>query len=64
MKCPKCNGTGRIPDPERLRKVRLKKGLSLRAMAESIGVSAAYLSDVELGRRAATRKIINGYGLK
>ncbi len=34
-----------------LRDLREKKGISLRVLANKIGVSAAFLSDIELGRR-------------
>lgn len=33
-----------------LRKLREDSGISLRGMAQAIGVSASFLSDVELGR--------------
>jgi transcriptional regulator with XRE-family HTH domain len=36
---------------EKIRKLREDLDLSLRAVADKIGVSAAFLSDVELGRR-------------
>jgi transcriptional regulator with XRE-family HTH domain len=36
---------------EKIRKLREDLDLSLRTVAEKIGVSAAFLSDVELGRR-------------
>ena len=35
----------------------------LREIARRMGLSAAYLSDVELGRRPATAKVVQGYGL-
>ncbi|MCB2102524.1 MAG: helix-turn-helix transcriptional regulator [Rhodobacterales bacterium] len=35
----------------RIRELRRQRGLSLRAMAEAMGVSAAYLSALEHGRR-------------
>lgn len=34
-----------------LRQVREQKGISLRELAKKIGVSGAFLSDIELGRR-------------
>lgn len=34
-----------------LRELREKNGISLRVLAKKIGVSAAFLSDIELGRR-------------
>lgn len=36
---------------ELLKQMRLKKDISLRKLAEEIGVAAPYLSDVEKGRR-------------
>lgn len=34
-----------------LRRERVAAGIALRAMARQLGVSAPYLSDIELGRR-------------
>lgn len=34
-----------------LRHIRLERGISLRAAAKRLQISAAYLSDMELGRR-------------
>jgi hypothetical protein len=54
--CPHCNGSGKVADNAligaemRMRRKAAKK--SLRAVAETCGWSAAYLSDLELGRRA------------
>lgn len=39
------------PLGEYIRELRDKADLSLRELAEKVGVSAAFLSDVELGRR-------------
>ncbi|AZO72636.1 MAG: helix-turn-helix domain-containing protein [Mesorhizobium sp.] len=39
------------PFGERLRALRAERGVSQKAMAEAIGVSAAYLSALEHGRR-------------
>jgi transcriptional regulator with XRE-family HTH domain len=39
------------PFGEKLRQIRAERGLSLKAMAESLGVSEAYLSALEHGRR-------------
>ncbi len=41
---------------ERIRQLREDKDMSLRELAKTIGVSAAYLSDVELGRRYPSDK--------
>lgn len=37
---------------------RKKRGLSLREVAKAFDVSPAYLSDVELGKRALTKKLL------
>ena len=39
------------PFGRRLREMRAERGVSLKAMAEAIGVSSAYLSALEHGRR-------------
>jgi transcriptional regulator with XRE-family HTH domain len=41
---------------QRIRELREQKDLSLRELAKKIGVSAAFLSDVELGRRYPSEK--------
>jgi predicted transcriptional regulator len=56
MNCPRCNGTGQVRDPREygaaMRKLRELAGLSLRHVATRMGITAPYLSDLELGRRA------------
>jgi predicted transcriptional regulator len=51
--CWHCEGAGmvRVVNPGYLRATRKAAGLSLREVARRCGISAAYLSDVELGRR-------------
>lgn len=59
MACPACSGNGFVTDPVEtdaaMRKARKDAALSLREVARRLQVSAAYLSDLELGRRAWTR---------
>lgn len=54
--CQRCNGTGVEPDPktigDTMRRLREKSGLTQTVVAERMGYSKAYLSDMELGRRA------------
>lgn len=54
-----------IVDPEAtgaaMRKRREDAGVSLREMGRRLGVSAAYLSDLELGRRAWTEERAQNY---
>jgi transcriptional regulator with XRE-family HTH domain len=42
---------------ERIRELREAKDLSLRELATRLGLSAAFLSDVELGRRNPSKKV-------
>lgn len=65
MPCDKCSGTGLVNDPrvtgQLLRKEREQAGVSLRALAGKLEVSAAYLSDLERGRRNWSEGKIAGY---
>jgi len=58
LECPRCGGSGRIANPAAtgalFRGARLAQGLSLRAVARRARFSAAYVSDLERGRRAWT----------
>lgn len=53
--CKHCNGTGKQIDQralgQEMRDKRLKAKISLRKMAELIGIKAPYLSDLERGNR-------------
>lgn len=61
--CAECYGAGQVGviNPRWLQWRRAGAGLSLRAMARWVGVSAAYLSDIERGRRGGNSKIIEAY---
>lgn len=41
-----------------LREERQRKRISLRTMAKTLGISAPYLSDVELGRRNISSSLL------
>ncbi len=43
---------------QRLRELRDKADLSLRALAKRIGISSPFLSDIELGRRFPSEEIL------
>jgi transcriptional regulator with XRE-family HTH domain len=45
---------------ERIRELREEKDTSLRELAEKLGLSAAFLSDVELGRRYPSQDVLRG----
>ena len=53
--CPRCGGSGKVMDDKKIgalmRDIRKKAGVSLRAVALQLGLSAAYVCDLELGRR-------------
>ena len=63
IKCPRCDGSGKIKtvNASALRDLRKAKGLSLRQLAKSLHFSAPYLSDIELGRRNCTPEILELY---
>ena len=52
-RCPRCYGAGYLHriSGAWLRRVRTARGVTLRAVARRVGVSATFLSDVERGRR-------------
>lgn len=61
-KCPTCGGCGKVQDAAqvgaRFRALREERGLTLREVARRAGFSAAYVSDVELGRRGCKSTLI------
>lgn len=63
MKCKCCGGSGKkaVTNPAALKEIRKARNLSLRALAKRIGVSAAYLSDIENGHRNCTPYVEHTY---
>jgi len=63
--CRRCGGSGVEVDDrdigKRMRKLRQKRGLSLRDAAKKMQVTASYLCDLELGRRRWRAELQNGY---
>lgn len=59
LRCPGCDGEGTIVkiNGAYIREVREASGQSLRHVARKIGVSPAYLSDMELGRRGMSEDV-------
>lgn len=45
---------------QKIRELREKKDLSLRELAKNLDISAAFLSDIELGRRYPSEKVLSG----
>lgn len=63
--CTRCDGTGEIENPayrgQEMRKLRKDAGLPLREIARRMKLSAAYVSDLELGRRGWNDGLIRRY---
>lgn len=63
--CERCGGTGERENAayrgQQMRKRREATGLSLRRVAELMELSAAYVSDLELGRRDWNEKLVKAY---
>lgn len=63
--CHCCNGTGTEMDHaaigKRCRDIRVGNKISLRELARQLGYSAAYLSDLEKGKRNWRRELIEKY---
>lgn len=51
MKCPRCGGSGTVLSGTWARRRRLSTGMSLRAVATRMEITASYLCDLELGHR-------------
>jgi transcriptional regulator with XRE-family HTH domain len=49
---------------EKIRELRENKDISLRELAKELDISAAFLSDVELGRRYPSKKVLRQIALK
>ena len=62
--CHYCGGSGRQPAEDSrltLRAAREKAGISLRTLSAAMGISLAYLSDIELGNRKLSGRIATLY---
>jgi predicted transcriptional regulator len=63
--CQHCGGTGQVLNDAdvgaKLRRLREDSGKSLRDVAKALGLSAAYVSDLELGRRRWTAEKADRY---
>ncbi len=49
--CDKCGGKGKVLSADESRALRLAKGVTLQILANAMGVSKAYLCDLETGHR-------------
>lgn len=56
-RCKHCDGKGTVDPWENLRPMREAAGISISELSRREGLSVAYLSDVERGRRGASGRI-------
>lgn len=65
MTCPKCDGSGSVLEPkltgEAMRAFREERDVSVTGVAAELGLSKAYVSDLELGRRGWTTERVRRY---
>jgi len=63
--CPHCQGTGQLPDSKKvgahMRNARRQRGLTLLQLAVRMGYTQPYLSDLELGKRMWSLKLMKRY---
>ena len=63
--CERCGGTGQRPDDPKvgnlMRQRREKTGISMREVSRRLKFSAAYVCDLELGRRAWSQPLVTRY---
>ncbi len=57
VKCPRCDGTGLLPDAKAMRALRKKAGMTLGQVSSRMGISIPFLSDLERGNRRWTRDL-------
>lgn len=60
-RCPKCDRPRPVVNPAWLRMVRQDAGLSVRAMARRLKVTATYISALELGKTNVTKRMEKAY---
>jgi len=51
MKCPRCGGTGIKIDPSETLRLRISAKVTQKLCAARMGISQAYLCDLEYGNR-------------
>ena len=62
--CAHCGGSGKQPAESgrtQLREAREKAGISLRKLAAAMGISLAYLGDIERGNRRLSGRVATLY---
>ncbi len=59
--CPRCGAAERIVNPAWLRYQRKAADVTMRQFAGDVGFSAAFICDVEHGRRNCSPKLLDAY---
>lgn len=59
--CPKCGAPCAVVNYKWLREVRLASQLTLSQMADRLGYSVPYMSDIERGKRDCTQRVREAY---
>lgn len=62
--CPECEGTGAVLDFQtggRLKRLRTLEAVPLQIVADAMGYTRAYLSDLELDKRKWNWKLYKAY---
>lgn len=64
-KCPRCGGTGELPNPlktgKELKAKRIEAGITLSEMGKRLGICESYVSHLEHGRKTWTNCRIAAY---
>jgi transcriptional regulator with XRE-family HTH domain len=56
--CPKCDGSGRVPDGTSLARFRAQMGLTMSALAHKLGVAGPTLHQIESGERPIPARLV------
>lgn len=63
--CPRCLGSGILPDPRvlgaEMREYRKRLNKSGTSVAAEMGITKGYLSDLELGKREWSTKLVKRF---
>lgn len=64
-KCPKCEGSGLVPDAAQIGAVmrtrRLKLGMTMRAIAKKLGCTPTFIYELERGTRTWKDDLLKAY---
>lgn len=64
FKCGSCGQERMVVDGDEIRRLRNNLGLTLNEVGESVGFTAAYISDIEFNKRNPPPKLIKFFKIK